>query len=140
VSALGIVDTTAGGAVSVCTSVLGAAVAARSCEAMEDCGVREGFAGATSWNPRSSIGADLRLAKPKNCASALSPALHSSSAASGRDRRAVDDLGEGGASDVRAVSCCCAMVGAFASAGFSAGAAALSGFARRLAGGASSMM
>src|SRR5689334_3476350 len=81
VSALGIVETTAGGAVSVCTSVLGAAVTARSCEAMEDCGVREGFAGATSWKPRSSIGADLRLEKPKNCAKALSPALHSSSAA-----------------------------------------------------------
>jgi hypothetical protein len=121
-----IVDTTAGGDVSGCTSVLGAGATARSCGAMEGCGAREGFAaGVTSWKRRSSIGADLRLEKPKNWASAFSPARHSSSAARGRERRDVDDLGAGGASDAPGVSCWASAV-EFAGAGFSAGAAAVS--------------
>src|SRR6186713_2078603 len=92
-SILGLVETAAGGVVSDCTSVLGGVVPARSCDAIAACGAREGFAaGATSWNPRSSIGAVFRLANPRNCASVLRPARHSSSAASGRERRDVEDL------------------------------------------------
>ena len=126
VSALGIVETTAGGVVSACTSALGAEVTARSCAAMVDCGAREGFAaGVTSWKRRSSTGAGLRLERPKNCASALSPARHSSSTASGRDRRDVADLGAGGASDERVVSCW-ATAAEFAGAAVSGVAAAVS--------------
>ena len=105
-SILGRVDTTAGGAASGWTSGLGGDVTVRSGDGTDACGAREVFAdGATSWKPRSSTGALLRLApNPKNCASVLSPARHSSSAANGRERRVVVDFGALGAGSVVAVA------------------------------------